>query len=117
MVNAFRLRQTGGWAEVDKETHREVFAVQFEVLPHAEEQVQVEMIQQQVDGHIPLPAGLQKITEQLYVTEGVHHYGQGLLTHISFKISITITKTCADRHCVTALRATHFIIPHMYRHA
>lgn len=59
-------------------THGEVFAVEFEVLPHADEQVEVEVVEQQMNGHVPLPAGLQEVTQQLHVTEAVHHYGQGL---------------------------------------
>lgn len=59
-------------------THREVFAVEFEVLPHADEQVEVEVVEQQMNGHVPLSAGLQEVTQQLHVAEAVHHYGQGL---------------------------------------
>lgn len=59
----------------NEQTHREVFAIEFEVLPHVDEQVQVEVVQQQMNRHVPLPACLQKVTQQLYVTEAVHHYG------------------------------------------
>lgn len=72
-------RQKGRWK--DEQTHWEVLAVEFESLPHANKQVKVEMIQQQINRHVPLPARLQKITQQLYITEAVHHYGQVLHTH------------------------------------
>ena len=75
------MQTWGWWTEEDEQTHREVFAVEFEVLPHGDKQVQVQMIQQQVNRHVPLPAGLQQIKEQLHVSEAVHHYGQGLHTH------------------------------------
>lgn len=58
--------------------HWEVLAVEFELLPHAHEQVQVEMVQQQVNGHVPLPARLQEVTQQLHVAEAVHDNSQGL---------------------------------------
>lgn len=58
-----------------EQTHGEVFAVEFEVLPHADKQVQVVVVQQQVNRDVPLPARLQEVTQQLYVTETVHHNG------------------------------------------
>lgn len=61
-------------------THWEVPAVEFEFLPHVKEQVQVEMVQQQMNGHVPLPARLQEVTQQLHVTEAVHDNKQGLRT-------------------------------------
>lgn len=67
--------------EEGKMTHREVFTVEFEVLPHVNKQVQVETVQQKVNRHVSLLARLQKITKQLHITEAVHHYGQGLNTH------------------------------------
>lgn len=59
-------------------THREVLAVKLELLPHADEQVQVEVVKQEMDRHVPLPARPQKVTQQLHVAEAVHHNGQGL---------------------------------------
>lgn len=60
--------------------HWEVAAVEFEFLPHVDKQVQVEMVQQQMNGHVPLPARLQEVTQQLHVTEAVHDNKQGLHT-------------------------------------
>lgn len=81
--------------------HWEVLAVEFELLPHAHEQVQVEMVQQQVDGHVPLPARLQEVTQQLHVAEAVHDNSQGLQacktkhthTHTSDVCSPSLTRT------------------------
>lgn len=73
-------------------THREVFAVEFEVLPHADEQVEAEVVEQQMNGHVPLPAGLQEVTQQLHVTEAVHHYGQGL--HRQVLLTVPLSPPC-----------------------
>lgn len=60
--------------------HWEVLAVELEFLPHVNEQAQVEMVQQQIDGHASYPAGLQEVTQQLHVAEAVHDNSQGLHT-------------------------------------
>lgn len=60
--------------------HWEVPAVEFELLPHADKQVQVEIVQQQMNGHVPLPACLQEVTQQLHVTEAAQDNNQGLHT-------------------------------------
>lgn len=73
----------------DGQTHGEVLAVELELQPHADKQVQVEMIQQQINRHVT-PAGLQKITQQLHITESVHHYDQGLHTHTHTQITKAI---------------------------
>ena len=63
-----------------EQTHGEVSAVEFELLPHADEQAQVEVVQHQVNAHVPIPAGLQQVAEQLHVAEAVHHDGHRLCT-------------------------------------
>lgn len=66
-------------------SHWEVLAVEFELLPHAHKQAQVEMVQQQMNGHVPLPACLQKVTQQLHIAEAVHDNNQGLhMGHIVY---------------------------------
>lgn len=72
------LQFEGSEKENDEWTHRKVFTVEFEVLPHANKQVQVQLVQQQMYRHVSLLARLQKIAKQLHVTEAVHHYSQGL---------------------------------------
>lgn len=63
--------------------HWEVLAVKFELLPHAHKQAQIEVVQQQMNGHVPLPACLQKVTQQLHIAEAVHDNNQGLhMEHI-----------------------------------
>lgn len=59
-------------------THGEVFAIKFELLPHVDELVEVRVVKQQVNRHVPLPAGHQDVTQQLHIAEAFHHYGQGL---------------------------------------
>lgn len=36
------------------------------------------MVQEQMNGHVPLPARLQKVTQQLHIAEAVHDNNQGL---------------------------------------
>lgn len=72
------LQFEGSEKENDEWTHRKVFTVEFEVLPHVNKQVQVQLVQQQMYRHVSLLARLQKIAKQLHVTEAVHHYSQGL---------------------------------------
>lgn len=65
------------------QTHREVLAIEFELLPHVDELVEVGVVKQQVNRHVPLPAGHQDVTQQLHIAEAFHHYGQGLHRQVS----------------------------------
>lgn len=79
------------------QTHREVFAIEFELLPHVDELVEVGVVKQQVNRHVPLPAGHQDVTQQLHIAEAFHHYGQGLHRQVSDdRFSLPPYLTCTE---------------------
>ena len=55
-----------------------MFAADIQAHTHVQELLQVEAVQQYVHTHVPQGAGLQNVAQEFHVTEGVHHYHQGL---------------------------------------
>ena len=64
--------------EQKTETHGEVFAADIQGQTHVQELLHVEAVQQDVHTHVPQGTRLQNVAQEFHITEGVHHYHQGL---------------------------------------
>lgn len=98
--------------------HREVLAVEFEFLPHVK-QVQVGMVQQQMNEHVPLPAHLQEVTQQLHITKVVRDNDQGLRNmqdKTDISSDVCATALCTQKVLKCKMKCKHSMQKRTYTH-